>query len=216
MGMRVIERPTLAAVSLAALAALAGRAAAQGPPPAGGYDHRGLFVRAAGGLDLLLASNTDDWTEIEGWGGLGFLAAGGTVWSSAQMNLFLYGELYGAGVSGLKVDDQALDPPGGSASLLGGGVGAGYYVFDGHSGLHVGLSLGAARFAAHDASDDLLAGDRFGFAAHLVAGREWWVSPQIGVGLIVGVPFVITGDGAGASGSWISGGPWFGLSVTYN
>ncbi len=152
------------------------------PPPAPGYhEHDGLYVRLLAGPGYLHNSASyNGVTETET--GVGFtmgVAVGGVV----APNLVLYGEFSATMVSDPHFDNGTTsgNASGITETLASLGPGIAYYL-DGNMYLSGTLLLSKISYSDSNSSNSV-DGTNFGFGLGLTFGKEWWVSPDWGLGV---------------------------------
>jgi len=171
------------------LATLAAGAEAQGyPPPPRAYQpvgvemHDGFYLRMGLGVGYMesSASQAGQTLKLSGTAvGLDF-AFGGVV----AENLIVFGEL-----AFLQVDSPTVSLGGvsgtanGSVDHIGIGPGIAYYFMPTNIYLSGALLLG--RLQTHNNNSNQVGQTNFGVGGSLMAGKEWWVSPQWGLGVAV-------------------------------
>jgi len=205
------------------------------PPPAnqGGYPagvapqaarpdptaerHDGTYLRLYLGPGYLHSSATVQGSNFALKGGaVGFgVAVGGTV----APNLVIYGELAFLNVSDptLTLDGSSGTVNGTSFDHLGVGPGVTYYFMPINLFLSASLLLG--RVQVNDKNNDSFGQTDFGASIHLSVGKEWWVSPQWGLGASVQGLLARNHDSGvapGGDGTFTSTGFVVAFSATYN
>lgn len=141
--------------------------------------HDGFFLRLAGGYGYATFSEQGDGVEVvlKGAAAGVDLAIGGAV----TQNLVAHGTIFGSGVREPTVEIDGSEVGMSNASVTASVVGAGltYYVMP--LNLYLSGSLGLAQVSVE------ANGMRFdtdnGWGVDLVAGKEWWVSENWGLGI---------------------------------
>jgi hypothetical protein len=179
-------------IGAAALALLGGTAIAQPPPPLPGsypgapgadtaHRHEGVYVRLFGGVGYTHMSTTAGGYDyaLKGTGGSFGVAVGYTV----APNLVVYGELFDDIAMGptLEINGESAGSSDDdvSAGVVGVGVGAAYYLA---GNLYLSGTLAMAQLTAQEDNEEI-AESEFGPGASLMVGKEWWVSPEWGLGV---------------------------------
>lgn len=212
----MIKPALFTASALGLLLALAGPAAAQYAPvpytpPA--HEHKGVFVRAYLGPAYFKSKASDASTEIaiSGTGGAFGLAVGYAV----TPNLIVYGEL---------ADDVAIGPTleiNGSSStasddisagVVGFGVGVAYYFMPVNA--YVSGTLSASQLSIQENGNET--GDtETGPGLSIMAGKEWWVGQNLGVG-VAAQAFFGSQPERNSDVSWTTSAFALVLSASYN
>lgn len=158
--------------------------APQGPQP-GDHTHDGFFLSLRPGIGILHAKyNYGGYdTTISGAGPALSLALGGAV----TPNLILYGEILSVRTSSPTVDSRYGSSGFGSdIGLFGMGPGLAYYVQP--SNLYVAgtvalswITTNSTSSSFESSADGTLTDVGFGLA--VTVGKEWWVSPNWGLGV---------------------------------
>jgi hypothetical protein len=192
--------------------------------PAGFHTHDGFFLQLNGGLGAMgsKASQGGESLELSGGGGLFTVALGG----SLSPNFVLALDLWAMSVSepDVKYNGSALPSCGGgvvgpcvksdsSFGLSGIGVNLTYYFTP--SNFYLSAVPSIAKLTTTSSSGT--SGTKDGFAFRLAVRKEWWVSPNWGVGFSLHYAHSSNEDGGGASSpTWETN--WFGgaFSATYN
>jgi hypothetical protein len=150
------------------------------PPRPGRHTHDGLFVRPFLGGARLAMSENDGGNSLKANGvGVSFgVAIGGAV----AENVIIYGDLYF-----MTVDNPTVTLNGMTAnldqSMFLGGLGPGIAYFIEPVNIYLSASIGASKLQLHDkATNDLVASTQWGYGVNAVAGKEWWVSDNWGLG----------------------------------
>jgi hypothetical protein len=219
------QRSVLVAFSLIAPAVLASAAQAQPvaePPPVvqtattpGYQKHDGFYLRliAGPGYTTMSSSEGSDDVSVHG-GGAGFsLAIGGAL----SENLVLFGELLGdrafnptftAGGRSVSVEDV-------SAGLSGFGGGVAYYLMP--INIYFSGALTLTQLTIQDEKNDRKIGEtKYGPGLDITAGKEWWVSPNWGLGVAAQLALATMKDKEAGGASWTALGFSVALSATFN
>jgi len=181
--------PTLLALLLAApvLATTAVATAQPGPPPPPGnysapaeHAHEGVYFRVHLGPGYTSFTDENDIITVSGAGGAFGLALGWAV----TPNIIVYGEVF---------DDLAIDPTltymgstatsnNISAGAIGLGAGVAYYFMPVNA--YVSATLAMAQLSIQDTDTNEQLGETdFGPGVSLMAGKEWWVTQNWGLGV---------------------------------
>ena len=146
--------------------------------------HEGLYLRlmVGGGYSQLTNTQTDSTgatqsVKIHGGG----VALDIHIGYFVAPNFALGADLYGAGIPGPTVTingtDMQADP---NSQLNFTGIAAGVTYFVPEPNVYFAASIGAARATVQEGGQMSSSPD--GWGLHLLAGKEWWVSPHWGVG----------------------------------
>ncbi|WP_167619137.1 hypothetical protein [Maribellus sediminis] len=147
--------------------------------------HRGIFFSYSPGINITNVKATSNYSSST-FKGLGLgndFKIGGTL----KENLILHATLLGHGVYEPKIYDKNTGQNGTRAkdidfSELLIGVGVTYYT---PTNFLLSTSVGLGGFSLTDYSTDEDGSSDKGFGLQLKAGKEWWVSRNIGLGLAV-------------------------------
>jgi hypothetical protein len=197
-------------------------AQAPGPPPPAPtpsplgsiqpYAHDGLFVRAIGGLTLFSTTAEDDFDEVSISGdGMGLsLAIGGAI----SPRVVVFGEIYWAFATGPTIDiNGAKFKASGDVSLGVAGIGPGIaYYFP--SNVYASGTLAISKLRGDDDGQDFAESD-IGFGLVGGVGKEWWVAPQLGLGVAGQVYLGSIPDGT-VDVSWSTTAITIGVTGSYN
>jgi hypothetical protein len=169
------------------------RAQTTAPEPQGWHRHDGVFLRFLAGAGHTSMSTTASGIDARMAGaGYGFgFALGGAV----LPNLILFGELLESAAIEPDVDVEGLPPlqAQADAGANGVGVGVGYYF---GPNLYLTGTLVATRMVSIDDDGDEIGRTKVGPGLSLVAGKEWWVSANWGLGVAVQLYLARTRDRA--------------------
>lgn len=160
------------------------------PPPPPGYgpdpqygtaaptDHRhdGFYLRIFLGLGYTSMSVDDLDVDVSGAGGAFGLAAGYAVTD----NFIIFGEIFDDIAVSPEVNGQNVDNNDVSAGVVALGIGAAYY-FQPHN-IYVSGTLAMGQVTIQNDGEEIAESD-FGPGISLMVGKEWWVSPNWGVGV---------------------------------
>jgi uncharacterized RDD family membrane protein YckC len=208
-----MTRTTLTTV-LASITLLAGAARTAAADEGDAHRHDGLFVQLQPGFGVAATSaKMPDGSTLSMYGpGATFGIAIGAALSD---HWIIAADLSGSSVFGprLKKDDMTVETNNDvnwSSGYL--GVSTAYYVMP--LNLRVGGGIGAFRMALDVPNMDI-ARSRFGGAAKLGIGKEWWVSDRWGLGLgLEAVAGAVPDSDTDKGWGFFSVG--LGLSATYN
>jgi len=197
------------------------KARAQGyPPPASAYGtspaetHDGLYLRMGLGVGYLQTSASFAGSDLKLSGtafGLDF-ALGGAV----TPNLVIFGEF-----AFLSVDSPTVtyggasgDANGASFDHIGFGPGIAYYIEPANVYLSGALIFG--KLQTHESGSNTVTGQTdMGLGANLMVGKEWWVSPQWGLGAALQLMLASNKDGADNT-TYSTVGAALAFSATFN
>jgi hypothetical protein len=191
--------------------------------PRGFHTHDGFFLQMNGGFGGLSskASAGSDSVEASGGGGFFSLALGGAL----TPNFVMAADFWGASVSNPDVKLNGSSLPSCTSSTVGTckrsdasfglsgiGVNLTYYFTPSNFYLSAVPSIGTLTTTSSNGSSTT----KNGFAFRLAAGKEWWVSPNWGLGLNVQLAHSSNEDSDSSSAVWATN--WFGVafSATYN
>jgi len=147
-----------------------------------GYQtHDGFYLNLAlgpGYTSMSLASGGSDLMKLGGGGAGLSLALGGAV----APNFILFGHIVGDSASEPEVEVLGVKrgSASGSATVVGMGVGAAYYVMP--VNVFLSGSALATQVTLSDSDGSEALESEFGFGLNLAAGKEWWVSDNWGLG----------------------------------
>jgi hypothetical protein len=118
----------------------------------------------------------DDMT-VSGAGGAFSFAMGGAV----TPNLVVFGELLQSVAVDPKIESgsQTITSQDNSAAIVGIGAGVVYYL---PNNVYLSGTLAFSQISLRDADDEEVADTKFGPGLSFVAGKEWWVSENWGLG----------------------------------
>jgi hypothetical protein len=189
---------------------------------AGYHTHDGFFLQLHGGFGALgsSASLGGNSVDVSGGGSFFGIALGGSV----TPNLVIAADLWGASVAGpdVKVNGSSLSTCNGSGGLCkssdasiglsGIGVNFTYYFTPSNFYLTAVPSIGTLTVNSSSGSGKT----NSGFAFRLAGGKEWWVSPNWGVGFSLQYAHSSNEDQGTNAPTWETN--WFGatFSATYN
>lgn len=194
-----------------------GEAAAGDRAGEGRRSHDGFYLHLALGAGALNASNDTGLFEAKVYGGGAALNI--EVGLAVRENLVVFGKL-----GGISVVDPSVEVTGlgwGTArgerlnlSLL--GVGAGWYFSS--INLFVAGAISAAALATETADGQQLSRTDVGAAVSLSVGKEWWISPNWGLGVALELIGGRVPDEAGSASldPWRIGGAAVSFSATFN
>jgi hypothetical protein len=189
----------------------------------GFHTHDGFFLQLHGGLGGLASKASAGGTSLEASGGGGFfsLALGGAL----TPNFILAADLWAASAASpdVKYNGQSLSSCSATTSgpckdanasfgLSGIGVNLTYYFTPSNFYLSAVPSIGTVSTTSSSGTGRT----KDGFAFRLAAGKEWWVSPNWGVGFSVQYAHSTNQDSDAGAATWETN--WFGatFSATYN
>ena len=190
------------------------------PPPPGGYTtatepgpaHDGFYLRLmlGGGYAEMTNSQTGQDVKISG-NALGLDINLGYFLSP---NLALGADLYGSGVQGptLSVNGQTMTADS-STQLTFAGVAGGITYFIPDPNVYLGASIGLAQGSVQ-MNGQTQSRSPQGWGVHLLAGKEWWVSPHWGIGLAVDFFKMSLPDDNNSTDSVLGGGLLFSSSYS--
>lgn len=157
---------------------LAGRAEAQETSKAGQNEHDGFYLRVLSGVGYTRISSGESDLVASGASGTFGLALGYNV----ARNLIVYAELFDDIAVSPSVDSGGMEQDLGedvSMGVIGWGAGLAYYFMP--TNAYVSATL-AASYLTLDEDGEEVAESSWGLGASLVAGKEWWVSDNWGLG----------------------------------
>jgi len=154
------------------------------PPPEsteGFHQHDGFYLRVQTGIGFSNLTSTIGGTKTTmGGGGLAFSAAMGGV---VARHLVLYGAFFNTLAANPDVQVGGTSVASGVANIEMQGIGPGVaYIFDSPN-LYLSGTIAATRFWTGDGNGNQLDTSKIGLALELSVGKEWWVSPDWGLGI---------------------------------
>jgi hypothetical protein len=199
---------------------LAGVARAQPAPPAPPgvtapaplSPHQGLYLRLmlGGGYDQMTNSQPMNDIKIHG----GAVALDIHIGYFVMPNLAIGADLFGSGVAGPSVSINGMDVmASSSAQLTFTNIGAGATYFVPEVNAYASAAFGIARGSVDDGSGGMSTSPS-GWGAHLLLGKEWWVSPHWGVGLAGDFFYVNLPDTNNSTDTAVGGGLVFSSSYS--
>lgn len=148
----------------------------------GVHGHDGFYLRLTAGAGYLSASETYG-VVTDNYSGLGgaFTAAfGGTV----APNLIIYGELLVTEVSNAEYSVNNVSAGYSQTDLTQFGIGPGIAYYFEPVNLYLSGTLAFTKMSFSDTYSGVAQGDtNLGIGASFMLGKEWWVSPDWGIGL---------------------------------
>jgi hypothetical protein len=191
------------------------------PPPAAvaaplrslPYTHDGFFFRMAVGGGVTSATHHDGAGHNVGvlGGDADITVAAG--WSVIQ-NLELFGALFVSGMDGPQVTGASMSTAGLSGGFGGFGAGAAYY-FEPRN-IYLSAAVGGMELTLEDQNNQTVYGTNFGLGFQAMAGKEWWVQPEWGVGVALDVKTAYLNDKGSGSLPWSVASIGLVLSLTCN
>jgi hypothetical protein len=141
------------------------------------HDHDGFFLRILAGYGTLTATEGYLWREYSKFGPTINLAVGGAL----LPNLIFFGELLLTGA--FNIDESGMQPGLGRDLLLWGvGPGIAYYFMPWN--VYTSVTAGLAKINFVNAFTDYPLPDTdMGYVGAFSVGKEWWSSPDWGVGI---------------------------------
>ncbi len=161
------------------------------PLPNGVEQHDGFFLRLVPGFGYAQISETlpDDLLPADRKGKDVLSFSGGfpvantiQIGGAVSENLIIYGESGGVIISNptVKVFEEEVDDPGDVQVLFGGvGAGATYYFMPANFYLSLSLLASVATINVEGDTQE----SNIGFGINFLAGKEWWVGEQWGLGV---------------------------------
>jgi tetratricopeptide (TPR) repeat protein len=183
-------------------------------PPPGHHSHDGFFLRMQLGFGFTSVSAERADVEVSGTSGHVSLAAG----VALAGKLVLYGEFGGGSVTEpkVKVGDQSSSFDG-EFSVFTFGAGAAYYFMP--INVYLSGTIGGSQLTlkVRGAALERMLESKTGFGVTLSAGKEWWVSKDVALGVALqlhgsAMKEDIPGDPDTLTPTWIS----LAFSGTYN
>jgi hypothetical protein len=158
----------------------------------GVHQHDGFFLRLVPGFGYsqISLSLPDDMLTEQFKGKDAFAFSGGlTLANSIQIggavsdNVIIFGESGGVTITNasVKVFDEEVDDPG-DVSILFGGIGPGITYYFMPDNIYISVTI-LAHIANVDVESSKLAESNIGFGFNFMAGKEWWVGEQWGLGV---------------------------------
>jgi len=189
--------------------------AAAPQPPVGVNEHDGFYLHMHFGIGYTRVHGADSAGNdvvLRGVGPSFAIALGGAM----TRNLVLFGEVFTAGASNPEVlrGGTSTGNSSGDAQVGGLGFGVAYYI-DPANVYFLG-SIGLVTFELHDSANFTTYRSEDGIGFHGTIGKEWWVSPNWGLGIAGEFVGASLKDKANPSVTWT--GTSFSLlfSTTYN
>jgi tetratricopeptide (TPR) repeat protein len=147
-------------------------------PPPGQHRHDGFFLRVQLGFGFTSVTSERTDTQVSGGSGHFALAAG----AALAGKLALFAELGGGSVTEprVKIGDQST-PFQGELTVVTFGVGAAYYFMP--INIYLSGTIGGSQVTMK--VQDRMFESKTGFGVTLSAGKEWWVSKDLGLGAAV-------------------------------
>ncbi len=188
------------------------------PPPVesmeGFHTHDGFFMRVHVGIAATGFSSTQSGikTNYAGGGSSTGIAIGGVI----ARDLILYGAAFGTSTSNPDKQVAGTSVTGDLGNLGVGAIGPGIAYYFEHINLYASATFGLAGFRADDNNGFRADSSRSGTAFELMLGKEWWVSPNWGLG-IAGEIFTASLKDKNVPGlTWSAGAASLLFSATYN
>ncbi len=188
------------------------------PPPAesmeGFHTHDGFFMRVHVGIAATGFSSTQSGikTNYAGGGSSTGIAIGGVI----ARDLVLYGAAFGTSTANPDKQVAGTSMTGDLGNIGVGAIGPGIAYYFEHLNLYVSATFGLAGFSADDNNGFRVDSSRSGTAFELMLGKEWWVSPNWGLG-IAGELFTASLKDKNVPGlTWSAGAASILFSATYN
>ncbi len=158
----------------------------------GVHQHDGFFLRLVPGFGYsqISLSLPDDMLPEQFKGKDAFSFSGGlTLANSIQIggavsdNVIIFGESGGVTITNasVKVFDEEVDDPG-DVSILFGGIGPGITYYFMPDNIYISVTI-LANITNVDMEGSKLAESDIGFGFNFMAGKEWWVGEQWGLGV---------------------------------
>jgi tetratricopeptide (TPR) repeat protein len=149
-------------------------------PPPGHHSHDGFFLRMQLGFGFTSVNAERADVEVSGTSGHFSLAAG----VALAGKLVLYGEFGGGSVTkpNVKVGDQSASFDG-EFSVFTFGAGAAYYFMPINVYLSGTIGGSQVTLKVRSATLERMLESKTGFGVTLSAGKEWWVSKDLGLGV---------------------------------
>ena len=158
----------------------------------GVHQHDGFFLRLVPGFGYsqISLSLPDDMLTEQFKGKDAFSFSGGLtlanciqIGGAVSDNLIIFGESGGVTITNasVKVFDEEVDDPG-DVSILFGGIGPGITYYFMPDNIYISVTI-LAHIANVDVESSKLAESNIGFGFNFMAGKEWWVGEQWGLGV---------------------------------
>lgn len=190
------------------------------PPPPGGYTtaaapvdpHQGFYLRLmlGGGYAKMTNSQTGNDVKIDG----GAVGLDLNIGYFISPNLALGADLYGSGIQGptLTVNGTSMQADSNTQLTFAGVAGAVTY-FIPEPNVYVSASIGVAQ-GTIQTNGQTQSRSPQGWGVHVLAGKEWWVSPHWGIGLAVDVFKMSLPDDNNSTDDVLGGGLLFSSSYS--
>jgi len=161
-------------------------------PNVGVHQHDGFFLRLVPGFGYsqISLSLPDDMLTEQFKGKDAFSFSGGftlanciQIGGAVSDNLIIFGESGGVTITNasVKVFDEEVDDPG-DVSILFGGIGPGITYYFMPDNIYISVTI-LAHIANVDVESIKIADSNIGFGFNFMAGKEWWVGEQWGLGV---------------------------------
>lgn len=180
----------------------------------GPFQHKGFYLRLTTGIGYSTSSETVSGTEIEfsGLSGVTTIGIGWAVIEDLIVNLDIFGAVPQEPT--VKIGGKEIGESKAEITIMGVGPGVTYYVMP--INVYIGAAVGGAKVQVKTSGVE--AETDWGWGVNLVAGKEWWVSDNWGLGVAAQVLHTSVpdkgSDGKTADLSTTAGGVLF--TATYN
>ena len=151
----------------------------------GVHQHDGFFLRLVPGFgysQISLSLADEDWYSFSG----GFTLANSIqIGGAVSENVVVFGESGGVNITNatMKVFDEEVNDPG-DVSILFGGVGPGITYYFMPDNIYISATI-LAHIATVKVVSIKIADSNIGFGFNFMAGKEWWVGDDWGLGISV-------------------------------
>jgi hypothetical protein len=188
--------------------AQAGELCYPAPPP--GHTHDGFYARLQAGAGYLSAHQGS--TAYSGAAGVFGFALGGTV--AANLEVFATLLFHFALHPSIVVDGVSMPIAGSTVEDDAVGLGLAYYLA--RVNAYAAAAVTAASLTLYDKDDNRLAGSNTGLGFQVVAGKEWWVTRDWGLGAAAELTGAWMSDADAGSTRWRAFTTSLLFSATYN
>jgi hypothetical protein len=179
------------------------------------FTHDGFYFHADVGGGITSASRDNgggDRVTVLGGSASISVAVG---WSVAR-NLALFGELAVSGMDtpDVKVNGVAMNTAGTNSTFGGFAAGAAYFIEP--LNVYLSAALGTMAFQLVDSNDQPIYRTNWGLGFQAMAGKEWWVGPEVGAGIAAEVKAAWLTDSGADRQPWSAAAYSLVFSITYN
>jgi hypothetical protein len=151
----------------------------------GVHQHDGFFLRIVPGFGYSQISLSLADEDLYSFSGGFTLANSIQIGGAVSENVVVFGESGGVNITNasMKVFDEEVDDPG-DVSILFGGVGPGITYYFMPDNIYISATI-LAHIATVKVESIKIADSNIGFGFNFMAGKEWWVGEDWGLGISV-------------------------------